>query len=144
MNTKLKSILHGLWIGSVAGTIASFLLGALFFIVSTFPDFALLPAALSFGLIGISLGLPIGAVAGAVSGGLLSTFIDPRHSVHFGTTVGAITATCVTGLIFLTRLPSSGADIAIGLGLVLGSTLTGALGGFVFGRLYSRYGFATV
>ena len=79
-----------------------------------------------------------------MSGRLLSTFIDPRHSVRFGTKIGAIIATCATGLIFLTHLPSNGADIATGLGLVLGSTLTGALGGFVFGRLYSRYGFTTV
>lgn len=138
----IKSILHGSWTGAVAGFVASYLLGVLFFTFGGVPDYEpseFIPVALVIDLTSLWIGVPIGLVAGVIGGSLLNSVIHPPDAVRFGIKSGVAIAICVLGIIYLGRLPDSGADTASVLGLISCGALAGALGGYLFGRLFARY-----
>ena len=143
ISRKIKLILHGSWTGAVASFIASYLLGVLFFVFGGIPDYELsdfIPISLVIGLTSLLIGVPIGVVVGVVNAFILNSIIHSRLAVHFGIISGAVVAIGVMSFIYLGRLPDNGTDIAGILELISGSALVGAIGGYVFARLFVRYG----
>ena len=140
--TYLKSILHGIWTGGVAGIVSGALFGmilslAMMLFEGDWHESGM--AFLTFGLSGGIVGLPVGLIAGAICGLLFSIWIDPQDAVRLGTVGGVLVGSGVAVSLQPISWSTDWVEILAQLGFVVLGIATGAFGGYLGGRLYIRY-----